>query len=90
MYGARCDNVVCGLIGGATLAIRRGSETPLVRGQNAQVQVIELNPRCSRQAHFKKPRTDPRNKNMEYGCAFKILCTPSIICPLTRADAQFR
>ena len=81
----------CGLIGGATLAIRRGSETPFLHGRvktaNASPQAIELNPRCSGQAHSKGPGTGPGNKNMEYGCAFEILCTPSIIRPLSRADA---
>ena len=33
MYGARWDNVVCGLFGGATLAVQRGSETKFVHGQ---------------------------------------------------------
>ena len=86
--------MVCGLIGGATLAIRQGSETLFVQGRvntlNASPQAIELNPRCSVQAHFKGPRTDPGNENTAYGCAFRILCAPSIIPPLTRAGAQFR
>ena len=33
MYGTHRENVVCGLIGGATFAIRRGSEAPFVRGR---------------------------------------------------------
>ena len=61
--------MVCGLIGGATLAIRRGSETPFVHGRvntpNASLQAIELNLRCSGQAHSKGPRTGPGNENME-------------------------
>ena len=83
--------MVYGLIGGATLAIRRGSETPFVHGRietsNASPQAIDLNPRCSRQAYSKGPRTGPGNENMEYGCAFGILCAPSIIRPLSRAAA---
>ena len=47
--------MVLGLIGGATLAIRRGSETSFVHGRvkapNASPQAIELIPRCSGQAH---------------------------------------
>ena len=86
--------MVCGLIGGATLAIRRGSETPFVHGRvkmpNASPQAIELNPKCSGQAHSKGPRTGPGNENREYGCAFRMLCSPFIIRPLSRADAQFR
>ena len=77
--------MVCGLIGGSTLAIRWGSETPFVHGQMkkpyASPQAIELNLRCSEQAHFKGPRTGFENENMEYGCAFGILCAPSIIRP---------
>ena len=91
MYGARLDNVVCGLISGATLAIRRGSETPFVHGRvktpNASPQAIELSSRSSGQARFKEPKTGPGNENMEYGCAFGIFCAPSIIRPLSRADA---
>ena len=77
MYEARLDNVVCGLIGGATLTIRRESETLFVHGRvkmlNASPQAIKLSSRCSRQAHFKGPRTGPGNEIMEYGCAFRIL-----------------
>ena len=91
MYGACWDNVVCGLIGGTTLAIRRGSENPYVHERvetpNDSLQAIELNPRCSGQAHPKGPRTGPGNENMMYGCAFGILCAPSIIRPLSRAGA---
>ena len=83
--------MVCGLIDGATLAIRRGSETPFVHGleetPNASLQAIELNPRCFGQAHSKGPRTGPGNENMEYGCAFRILCTPFVTRSLSRADA---
>ena len=58
--------MVCCLIGGATLAIRRGSETPFVHGRvktpNASLQAIELNPRCSLLSlcwrFFKCPRAD--------------------------------
>ena len=86
--------MVCHLIGGTTLAIRQGSETPFVHGRvktpSASLQVIELNPRCSGQVHSKGPRTDPRNENMEYGCAFGILCAPFIIRPLSHTNAQFR
>ena len=86
--------MVCGLIDSTTLAIYRGSDTPFVYGGvkmlNASPQAIELNPRCSGQAHFKGPRTAPWNESMEYGCAFGILCSLSIIRPLNRADAQFR
>ena len=86
--------MVCGLIGGATLAIRQGSETPFVRGRvktpNASPQAIELNQRCSGQTHFKGPKTGAGNENMEYRCAFRILCASSMIRPLSRADAQFR
>ena len=71
IYGARRDNVICGFVGGATLAIRRGSETPFVHGRmktpNSSLQAIERSPRCSGQAHSKEPRTGPRNENMEYG-----------------------
>ena len=83
--------MVCCLIGGATLAIWRGSETPFVHERvktpNASSQAIEFNPKCSGQAHSKAPRTGPGNENMEYGCAFKILCAPSIFRPLSSADA---
>ena len=51
MYEVCCDKLVCGLIGGATLAILRGSEAPFAYGRvetpNASPQAIELNPRCS-------------------------------------------
>ena len=57
-------------------------ETP-----NASPQPIELNPKCSGQAHSKGPRTGPGNENMDYGCSFGILCAPSIIRQLSRADA---
>ena len=50
---------------------------------NASLQEIELNPRCSGQAHSKGPRTGPGNKSIEYGCVFRILCTPSLIYPLS-------
>ena len=56
--------MVCGLIGGATLAIRQGRETPFVHGRaeapNASSQAIELNPRCSGQAQdvLDKPLED--------------------------------
>ena len=72
--------MVFDLIGGATLAIRRGCETPFVHGRvktpNASPQAIELNPRCSGQTHFNGARTGPGNENREYGCAFRILCSP--------------
>ena len=94
MYRERIDNVICSLIGGVTLAIWRGSKAPFVHGRvktsNASLQAIELNPRCSRQAHSEGPETGPGNKNMEYGRAFRILCAPSIIRPLSRVDAKFR
>ena len=49
--------MICGLIGGPTIAIRRESETLFVHGQiktlNASPQAIELNPRCYGQAHSK-------------------------------------
>ena len=83
-------NVVCDLIGGTTLAIQRGSETLFVCGRvktpNASPQAIELNPRCSGQTHSKGSGNGPGNENMEYGCAFAILCAPSIIRPLSRAN----
>ena len=83
-YGSRCDNLVCGLIGGATIANRGGSETPFVHGRmktpNTSPQAIQLNPRCFGQAHSKGPRTGPGNENMEYRLAFRILRAPSIIC----------
>ena len=86
--------MVCGLIDGATLGIRQGSETPFVHERmetpNANPQAIELKPRCSGKANFKGPKTGPGNENMEYGCAFRLLCAPSIIRPLNRADAQFK
>ena len=78
--------MVCGIIGGPTLAIRLESETPYVHGQvkppKASPQAIEPNSRCSGQAHSKGPRTVSGNKYMEYGCTFRILCAP-----LSRADA---
>ena len=56
MYGTHCDNVVCGLIGGAILAIRPGSETPFVHGRmktpNASLYAIDFNPKCFGPAHF--------------------------------------
>ena len=86
--------MVCGWIGGATFAMWQGSKTPFVHGQvktpNISPQLIELNSRCSGQAHSKEPRTGPGNENMGYGCAFRILCAPSIICPLSCTDAWFR
>ena len=94
MYGARQDNGICGLFGGATFAIRRGSETPFVhrRGKtpNASAQAIELNPKCSEQGHSMGPRTGPGIENMDYRCAFRIPSVPYMIRPLSRADAQFR
>ena len=57
---------------------------------NTSPQVIELNPECFGQGHSKGSRTGLGNENMEFGCAFTILCTPSMICPLSHADAQFR
>ena len=43
-YEARLDNVVCGLVGGVALAIRRGSETSFAHGRmktfNANLQMI--------------------------------------------------
>ena len=53
---------------------------------NASMQKIELDPRCPGQTHFKGPRTAPGNENMEYGCTFKTLCTPSIIHSLSHTD----
>ena len=86
--------MIFGLIAGTTLAFQQGSKTPFVHGRvkmlNASLQVIELNPRCSGQSYFKGPRTGPGNENMEYGCALRILCAPSIICPPSHADAKFR
>ena len=86
--------MVCGLISGTTLAIRRGSETPFAPGPvktpNASPQAIELNTKRPGQVHFKGPRTGLGNENMEYGCAFGILCAASIICTLSHADAQLR
>ena len=91
MHGARYDNVVCGLVGGVILEIRRGIESPFVHGRvktaNTSPQAIELYPRCSGQAHSKGSRTGIRNENMEDGCAFRIRCALSIIRPLSRADA---
>ena len=82
--------MVCGLIGGTILAIRRGSEAPFIYGRvetpHASPQAIELNPRCSGQAHSKGPRTGPGNENMEYGCAFGILCAPSMTFRPSSAD----
>ena len=80
MYGARRDNVVCSLFGRATLATSRGSETLFVhvrmKTPNASPQAIEVNPRCSVQAHSKLLSTGPKNENTEYGCAFgmSVLC----------------
>ena len=37
---------------------------------NASPWAIEVNPRCSVQAHSKGLGTGPRNENTEYGCAF--------------------
>ena len=86
--------MVCGLIGGTTLAIWRGSEIPFVHGRvntpNAIQQVIKFNIRCSWQAHSKKPKTDHGNENIKYGCVFKRLYVQSIIRLLIRMDAQFR
>ena len=86
--------MACSLIGDTTLTIWQGNKTPFVDGQvetpNASLQTIELNPRCSGQAHFKGPRTDPGNDSMEYGHAFGILCAPSMIRPLSCEDAWFR
>ena len=86
--------MICGLFGGAALAIRRGSENPLVDGRmktsNASPQVIELNPICFRQAHSKGSSTGPRNENTEYVCAFGVLGAPSTIRPLNHAVAYFR
>ena len=83
--------MVCSLIDGPKLAIRQGSETQFiherVKTPNASPPVNELNPRCSGQAHFKRPRTGSGNENIEYECVFGIHCAPSIICPLSRADA---
>ena len=49
MYGARWDNVICGLIGGASLAIQSENETPFAHEQvktpNTSPQAIEPNPR---------------------------------------------
>ena len=60
MYGARCDNVICGLIDGATLAIWLESESSFVHGRvktpDASSKAIELNPRYFGQAHSKGPR----------------------------------
>ena len=62
--------MACGLFGSTTLAIRQGSETQFAHGRtktpNASLQAIELNPKCSGQAHFKGPKTGPGNENMEY------------------------
>ena len=84
--------MVCDLVGGATRAIRRGSEISFVHGRmktpNAGPQAIELKPRCSEQAHSNWPRIGFENENMEYGRAFRIICAPSIICPLSRANAK--
>ena len=69
--------MVCRLFDGATLAIRRGSETTFVHGRrktpNASPQAIELNPRRSVQAHSKGLGAVSGNKNMEHGYAFGIL-----------------
>ena len=63
------------MFNGATPAIRRGSENPFVRRQiktpNASPEAIELNPSCSEQFRSKRSSAGPRNKNMEYGCAFR-------------------
>ena len=83
--------MVGGLIGGATLVIRRESETPFVHGRvetpNPSPQATELNTRCSGQAYSKGLRTGPGNGSMEYRCAFRILRAPSIIYSLSRGDA---
>ena len=78
--------ITCGLIGSASLAIRRGSETPFVHGRiktpKASPLAIEFNPRCFGQVLSKGPRTSPGNENMEYRCAFRLLSAPSIFRPL--------
>ena len=86
--------MVCRLIGGATHAIRQGSETPFVHGRmkipNASLEAIELNPRCSGQVSSKGPRTSPGNENMGYECAFRIPRSPYIARPLSHANAPLR
>ena len=86
--------MICGLIGGATPAVRGGSKISCVHGRmktpNASSQTTELNPKYSEQAHSKGPKTGLGNENMEYECAFRILRAPSIIRSLSRADAKFR
>ena len=86
--------MVCVVFGGATLAIRRGNETTFVHRRmktpNASPLAIELNSRCSGQAHSKGPSSSPGNEYTEYGCVFGVLRAPSIIRPLNHADVQFR
>ena len=53
---------------------------------DASPQAIDLNPRYSGQAHSKRSRTASGNKNMEYGCAFRVFRAPFIIRPLSHAD----
>ena len=83
--------MVCGLFGCSTFAIRLESEISFVLGPmktcNASPQAIELSPKCSWQAHSKRPITRPRNENMEYECVFKVLTAPSINRPPSDADA---
>ena len=50
-------------------------------------QAIELSQRCSKQAHSNGPSNGPRNENMEYGCTFGVLSTPSIVFPMSHATA---
>ena len=68
----------CSLIGGTTLTIRQGSKTPFVHGQmkmpNANLQVIELNPRCSGQAYFKGLELAPQMKTLSMNVLLRVLC----------------
>ena len=85
-YGARLNNVVCGLLGCATPAIRQGTGTN-ENTPNANPLVIEHNTSCSGQAYSKGPSTGSRNENMECGFTFGVLRVSFITLLLSRVDA---
>ena len=85
--------MACGLLNGATFAIRQESEIPFVHGKielsSTSLQAVKLDPNCLKQVHPNRPGSGPGGKNTEPGWILAVLGVPSIIRPLRSADAKF-
>ena len=55
---------------------------------NTSLQVVELNPSCSRQTHLNRLNISPGHKITEPGRIFTVLCILFMVCPFRSMDAK--